>query len=160
MTNVHELSFDQIAHAVKCSIPSPHSDEIIGAARVNSGSGDAEARTPLCKFLTLGLDQAIQSELEAALIKHYACAGDIKFIKTCPSIDHERFQSVMWALTPFMSSVFPDYNKVATANYNRLWYVFNDKCKRDGSLFLQKVRSGFETDSIDEIAETFVGATS
>jgi hypothetical protein len=159
MANVHDLSFDEIAHAVKCSIPSPYSDAIVGAARANEGSEHAKALTPLCKFLTIGLDQATQSELEAALIKNFACAGDIKFIKTCPSIDHERFQNVMWALTPFMSSVFPEYHKVATSNYNRLWYVFNDKCKRDGSLFLRKVRSGFETDSLDEIAETFVASS-
>ena len=158
MTNVHELSFEQIAHAVKCSIPSPHSDAIIGAARVNAGSGDAEARTPLTKFLTLDLDEAAQSELESALIKQYACALDIKFIKACPAIDLDKFQRVMWALTPFMSSIFPEYNKVATANYKRLWTVFNDKCKRDGSLFLQNVRSGFESDALDESAETFVAA--
>lgn len=158
MTNIHEMSFDQIAHALRSYMPGPHSEAIIGSARLNEGFGDAKALTPLAKFLTLDLDEATQTELEAALVKSFASASDIKFVKACPSIDLEKFQRVMWALTPFMSSIFPEYNKVATSNYNKLWFVFNDKCKRDGSLFLQKVRSGFETDEMDNTAETFVHA--
>lgn len=151
------LTFDQIASLVKRAMPSKAVDICI-MAQLNTGRGHAQALMPVTKFLTLGLDDPLQTAIETALLRiEPGATNDIKFIKASPDIDHDRFLKTMWALTPFMSSLFPNYKASATINYNKLWHIFNDECKRDGLVFLQKAKAGFATDSIDESAETFLG---
>lgn len=125
---LEDLSSFDVFECVKSSVPEI-ADHILDKLNKNVGFTDnPQALHPLTKLLTLSLDNSTRHRIELALAVK---SGDLD------STAKMRFiQAMMSTVNYFkMAQVVP------LGTEEESWTILDEECKRDGSLYLQKIRA-------------------
>ena len=125
---IEDLSFAEVIECVNSAVPDI-ADHIIEKMNKNIGFNDnPQAVHPVTKLLTLSLDNNTRLRIEHAL--------------STKSEDPEAFAKMIF-IRASMSTInyFKVSETVPGGTEEEIWYILDNECVRDGTLFLQKMKN-------------------